>query len=126
MFARRLAEANRKRRERLKAQLALRQVLEFDGQDPAGVDDDDPSISDRSRVSSWGYSNQTSRSLMISSTIFDHSAPSETSQATSLNDTESDIIRRHIPNLPKEHKWGINFKGIVCGYTLRDVDSPAR
>jgi hypothetical protein len=127
LFARRLAEANWKRRERLRAKL-----LEVQGRDREEEEEEEeeaenegPVISERSRASPWALSSPTSPSATNTSGL-DHTAPSETSLATSFNEEDSNIIRRRIPQLPENHEWGTAFRCIVCGDTLRDVDSPAR
>jgi hypothetical protein len=125
LFAQRLAEANWKRRERLRAKLLQVQGSDREEEEEEEAENKSPVISERSRASSWALSSPTSPSATNTSGL-DHTAPSETSLATSFNEGNSNIIRRRVPQLPKNHEWGTAFRCIVCGDTLRDVDNPAR
>lgn len=114
-FAQRLAEANWKRRGKLKAKLLHSQLPDVEEE---VAEDDGP-------VLSAGPSSPTSRSPTTNSDL-DHNTPSESSLATSFGDEESGFIRRGIPKLPEDHEWGATFKCIVCGDVLRNIDNAAR
>lgn len=114
-LAGRLAEANRKREQGLKAKLRQHQVLE-DGMEESLAQDD------------LVISSPISRTQTIDSgVVLSHatSLPSDTSVGTSFNDTDSYTIRRRVPKLPEGHEWGTDFQCIVCGDSLKNIESPA-
>ena len=128
-FARRLAEANWNRRERLR-----RKIISAKLERPQMVEDREQgkeertehlAMSDRSAVSFWNTSNATSRSIFTTSGVKGR-APSVTSFATSFEGEDSNNFRRRIPQFPQDKKFGDSFTCIVCGDTLGDIDSPAR
>lgn len=115
-LARRLAEANRKREQRLSAKLIKHRILDEDEVELSLAQDDHASLSPISRT-------QTMNSAVVFS--YATSLRSDTSVGTSVNDTYSYSVRRRVPQLPENHEWGTAFQCVVCGDFLKSIKSPA-
>jgi rubrerythrin len=129
-FARRLAKANWNRRERLRrkiisARLEQPQMMVEDEKQGKEEGTEHLAMSERSTGSSWATSNAASRSMTTTSGLKGR-APSVTSFATSFDDEDSNSFRRRIPQFPQDKQFGDTFTCIVCGDTLKDIDTPAR